>query len=76
MIRMIISLPEDLKFWLNDYSRSKNKHTAETIREALKAYKTKIEKESKSDLLSQTSGLWKEKNRDGLEYIESLRNEW
>jgi len=76
MTRTIISIPQELKVWLDDYSKSKNKPTAETIREAIKAYRKKMEAESKVDLLSQTSGLWKEKNEDGLKFVESLRNEW
>ncbi|MEE9431529.1 MAG: hypothetical protein V3V16_10835 [Melioribacteraceae bacterium] len=76
MTRTIISIPEDMKVWLDNYSKTNKKPTAETIREALKEYKVKIENESKIDLLSQTSGLWKEKNIDGLEYVKSLRSEW
>lgn len=76
MTRTIISISQELKIWLDDYSKSNNKPTAETIREAIKAFRKKIEIESEVDLLSQTSGLWKEKKQDGLEYVESLRNEW
>jgi len=76
MTRTIISLPQELKVWLDDYSKSNNMPTAETIREAIKAFRKKTEKESKVDLLSQTYGLWKEKNIDGLDYMESLRDEW
>ncbi len=76
MTRTIISIPQELKVWLDDYSQSNNKPTAETIREAIRAYKKKIETESGVDLLSQTNGLWKAKNIDGLKYVESLRNEW
>ena len=75
MTRIKINIPRELKLWLDDYSKSNNKPTAETIREAIKAYRKKMEAESEVDLLSQTSGLWKEKKRDGLEYVESLRNE-
>ncbi|MCF6270204.1 MAG: hypothetical protein L3J41_10860 [Melioribacteraceae bacterium] len=76
MTRTIISIPNELKIWLDDFSKSNNRPTAETIREAIYAYKKRMEIETEVDLLSQTSGLWKAKNKDGLEYVESLRNEW
>lgn len=76
MIRISIRIPHELKVWLDAYSKRNNKSNTKTIIEAIKAYRKKIETESKANLLSQTSGLWIEKNKDGLEYVESLRNEW
>lgn len=75
MIRTIISLPREIKIWLDDYSKKKNKPTAETIREAIKLYKESIESE-RSDALSATAGIWKEKKIDGNKYVEKLRSEW
>ncbi|MBU0476068.1 MAG: hypothetical protein KKF62_18125 [Bacteroidetes bacterium] len=76
MTRTLISIPQELKIWLDDYSKKNNKPTAETIREAIKAFRNKMEMESKVDLLSQTSGLWKDKHLNSIDYVESLRNEW
>jgi predicted DNA-binding protein len=75
MIRTIISLPREIKVWLDDYSKKKNKPTAETIREALKEYKQKVESDE-TDSLSATAGLWKEREIEGNEYVEKLRSEW
>ncbi|HPI36616.1 MAG TPA: hypothetical protein PK397_01615 [Ignavibacteriaceae bacterium] len=75
MIRTLISLPREIKVWLDDYSKKKNKPTAETIREALKQYKEKVESE-KVDSLEATAGIWKDKKLDANEYVDKLRSEW
>lgn len=75
MIRTIISLPREIKIWLDDYSKKKNKPTAETIREALKQYRERVE-EDKIDSLSETAGIWKKRNIDGIDYVNKLRSEW
>lgn len=75
MIRTIISLPREIKVWLDDYSKRLNKPTAETIREALKEYKEKVESD-KTDSLSATAGIWKKRKIDGNQYVEKLRSEW
>ena len=75
MIRTIISLPREIKIWLDDYSKKKNKPTAETIREALKQYRERVE-EDKIDSLSETAGIWKKRNIDGNDYVNKLRSEW
>ena len=76
MIRTIITLPRELKNWLDNYSKAHNRPMAETIREAIIAYKSNIENESDDDLLKKTNGIWKDRNIDGLDYVESLRDEW
>ncbi|HRI46189.1 MAG TPA: hypothetical protein PK559_03715 [Ignavibacteriaceae bacterium] len=75
MIRTIISLPREIKVWLDDYSKKKNKPTAETIREALTQYREKVESE-KIDALSITAGIWSEKKIDGNDYVEKSRADW
>ena len=75
MIRTIISIPRDIKVWLDDYSKKHNRPTAETIREAIKLYKENRENENK-DLLKETSGIWANKNIDAAKYVESIRKEW
>ncbi|MDP2301925.1 MAG: hypothetical protein Q8N03_05830 [Ignavibacteria bacterium] len=75
MIRTIISLPREIKVWLDDYSKKINKPTAETIREALSQYRKKVESE-KTDALSATAGIWSEKKIDGNDYVEKLRSDW
>lgn len=75
MIRTIISIPRELKVWLDDYSKKRNRPTAETIREAIQLYKQQTENKNE-DLIKETSGIWKNKDIDGAEYMESLRTEW
>ena len=31
---------------------------------------------TKNDILSKTSGIWKDRKIDGLEYVKKQRNEW
>ena len=76
MIRTIITLPRELKNWLDNYSKARNRPTAETIREAIIAYKAAVENDQDKDILKKTSGIWKDRNIDGLDYMESLRDEW
>jgi hypothetical protein len=46
------------------------------IRKAIIAYKSNIERKSYRDVLKKTRGIWKSRNIDGLDYVESLRDEW
>lgn len=75
MIRTIISIPREIKVWLDDYSKKHKRPAAETIREALLLYKEKMENE-KNDSLKETKGLWKNKKIDGSKYVRDLRSEW
>ena len=31
---------------------------------------------NRKEFLTETVGIWKEKNKDGLEYVSIIRNEW
>jgi len=35
-----------------------------------------MENKTKTDILSKTSGIWKNRKIDGLEYVRKLRDEW
>lgn len=69
MIRITITLPREIKNWLDNYSRIHRRPTAETIREAIIAFKSKTEIESYEDLLSKTLGIWKDHNVDASDYV-------
>lgn len=75
MIRMIISLPQEIKVWLDSHSKKMKKPSAEIVRLAIKHYREKIETKS-GDPLRDTAGIWEERNIDALEYTRSLRDEW
>lgn len=76
MIRTVISLDEESKKWLDQQAREEKISTAELIRAAVRKYREEKKRETipLSDLLKQTSGIWKA--GDGLSYQRRLRNEW
>ena len=76
MIRTVISLDEESKEWLDQQARQEHVSTAELIRTAVRKYRDEKKREALplSDLLKQTSGIWK--GRDGLAYQRRLRKEW
>lgn len=76
MVRTIITLPHQMKVWLDNYSQAHKQSIAETIREAIKEYKGKTEREEKKNIIHKTSGLWKDREINGLEYTKNLREEW
>lgn len=75
MVRTIISIPREIKVWIDDYSKKNKRPAAETIREALILYKEKME-HGKNDALKETAGIWKDKKIDGSKYVSDLRSEW
>jgi hypothetical protein len=76
MIRTVISLDEESKAWLDQQARQEHVSTAELIRTAVRKYRDEKKREALplSDLLKQTSGIWK--GGDGLAYQRRLRKEW
>jgi hypothetical protein len=76
MIRTVISLDEESKEWLDQQARQEHVSTAELIRTAVRKYRDEKKREALplSDLLKQTSGIWK--GGDGLAYQRRLRKEW
>ena len=73
MTRMILSLDEHDKAWLERKAAEQGVSMASVVREAVHALRTKDESSLK-DLLSETSGIWK--SGDGLKYQRRLRDEW
>jgi hypothetical protein len=76
MVRTLISLREKDKRWLDSYSRSRHQSIAETVREALQAYREQNKSAEKIQVLNATAGLWKNRGTDGQDYVDALRNEW
>ena len=76
MIRTVISLDEESKEWLDQQARQEHVSTAELIRTAVRKYRDEKKREALplSDLLKQTSGIWK--GGDGLAYQRRLLKEW
>ena len=76
MIRTIIGLDQESKEWLDRQARQEKVSTAEIIRKAVRKYRDDKKREALplTDLLKQTSGIWK--GGDGLSYQRRLRKEW
>ncbi|RMH55199.1 MAG: CopG family transcriptional regulator [Candidatus Hydrogenedentota bacterium] len=76
MTRTIVTLPDADKRWLERYSRAHKVSMASIIRRALRQLRRELERNAHVDVLRKTSGIWRKRNGDGLEYVSRLRNEW
>jgi hypothetical protein len=72
--RIIISLPDADKLWLEGYSKVHQISVAEAIRQGIGALKKSQRQQTYQQLIERTSGVWK--LGDGLEYQERVRTEW
>lgn len=77
MVRTIITLSEEDKSWLDNYSHLKNKSVAEVVRMAIRRMKEEEGRSSGNNIVLLTAGLWKSRQKqNSLRYVEELRNEW
>ena len=72
--RTIITLPDEDKAWLEEYSRMQGISMAEGIRSALRLFREKKQRDTYRALVEQTRGIWL--HGDGLDYQRKLRSEW
>lgn len=75
MVRTIVSLSEDDKRWLDQYSHNHHQAMAQTIRVAVKLFQKSAVSETKNRILSETAGLLKDK-ADSVRFVRQLRDEW
>lgn len=73
MTRMILSLEEQDKAWLEKQASTRGVSMAEVVRVAIRSQRKK-EEEPLADLLAGTRGIWR--NGDGLRYQRRIRSEW
>ena len=73
MTRLILSLEDRERAWLERRSRETGESMAEIIRRAIRQSR-QVEEESLEEALEATRGLWK--NGDGLKYQRKTRREW
>ena len=73
MIRMILSLEDQDKSWLERKARQEGVSMAEIVRLAVRSMK-QAEEESLDQLLAATRGVWRK--GDGLRYQRAVRRDW
>jgi len=76
MVRTIISITEEDKTWLDDYSHVHRQSAAKTVRQAIRAFQAQQQNTDLPRELRETAGIWKTRDTDGLDYVEALRAEW
>ena len=73
-LRTIVTLSENDKIWLENYSKITGISMAEAIRRGIAQLREREEKNIFQTLIEETRGIWSKE--DGLEYQEKLRAEW
>ena len=73
MTRLILSLGETEKSWLQRRSRETGRSMAQILREAVQKLR-ETEEQSLDDALEATRGLWRK--GDGLRYQRKIRADW
>jgi hypothetical protein len=72
--RTIITISEQEKLWLTDYTETHGISIAEAFRRGIACLKASESLESYQKLVNDTKGIWSK--GDGLRYQEQLRSEW
>jgi hypothetical protein len=73
MTRLLVSLNEQDRGWLERKARQTGASMAEVVRQSIQRMK-KAEQKSFDELLRATSGVWR--GGDGLRYQRKIRREW
>ena len=76
MTRMLVTIHERDKAWLEQYSRLHHQSMAETVRQAVHSYRDRGASQSAIQVLRETAGIWRHRGKDGLEHQRELRGEW
>jgi hypothetical protein len=72
--RMIVTLSDEDRCWLQGYSQANRISMAEAVRRGMESLRKAQAGTTYQDLLQRTRGTWK--RGDGLEYQRRLRSEW
>lgn len=72
--RIIITISEQEKKWLGNYSKAHNIPVAEAIRQGISCLKESQSLALYQQTVNETAGIWLK--GDGLKYQEYLRSEW
>jgi hypothetical protein len=73
MSRLLISLDEPERLWLERHSAALGISMAEVVRQAIRQQQ-RAAQASLDDLLAATNGVWK--HGDGLAYQQQQREDW
>jgi hypothetical protein len=73
MTRLLVSLDEQDRVWLERKARQTGASMAEVVRQSIQRMK-KSEQKSFNELLQATKGTWR--GGDGLRYQRKIRREW
>ena len=76
MTRLLLSIPDEMKSWLEQYSHSTNQPIAKTIRDAISEFIVERQSLDANEMIKSTAGIWVDKKIDGLEYVNKIRGEW
>lgn len=72
--RTIITISDEDKLWLENYSRSCGISVAEAIRRGITRLRDGEGRSVYQMIVRETKGIWQK--GDGLEYQEKVRSEW
>ena len=72
--RTIITISDNDKLWLENYSRSCGISMAEAIRRGIARLRIEEGQSTYERIVKHTRGIWQ--REEGLEYQNKLRNEW
>ncbi len=72
--RIIITLSEEDKLWVEGYSQAHKISVAEALRQGLATLRRQQGQEAYRRLVEKTGGIWRQ--GDGLRYQQAIRSEW
>jgi hypothetical protein len=72
--RIIVTIPDEDKLWLEGYSKVHKISVAEAIRQGIGHLKKSHRHTIYQGLVERTSGIWHK--GDGLEYQRKIHSEW
>ncbi len=76
MIRMIVSLPEREKKWLEQTGRRQGVSTAELVRRAVACLRHAEPSSQFRGTVRACAGAWKSVRTDSQKHVDRLRKEW
>ena len=71
-MRTLIQVPKEELNYLDQIGKAQKRSRASVIREAIREYLSKQPSPAREGAF----GLWKDRNKDGLDYQRELRDEW